>query len=69
MKVILIIILLCTITSCIRTDIIGLPMETQKDTTIITKKPYKDFSDTIEPDDTTKVKIEYSPTVEDWDEL
>lgn len=67
MKAILVI-LLCTITSCIRTDIIGLPMETQKDTTIITKKPHKDFSNVIELDDTTKVKIEFNPTVEDWEE-
>lgn len=67
MKAILVI-LLCTITSCIHTDIVGLPAKTQEDTTIVTKKPYKDFSDIIEPDDTTKVKIGFNPSVEDWEE-
>lgn len=67
MKAILII-LLCIITSCIHTDIIGLHTEMQEDTTVVTKKPHKDFSDIIEPSDTTKVKIEFNPSVEDWEE-
>ena len=49
----------------------GLPVETQEGTTIITKKPHKldmPSRDTTEVNDTTRVPIGFNPSVEDWKE-
>lgn len=54
--------------SCMKTTIIGAPIEEKADT-VMTKKPHKDFApkDTTQVD-TTRYPIEFNPSVEDWEE-
>lgn len=53
--------------SCMKTEVLNAPVE-QVDT-VMYRKPYKILpqSDTAEVDDTTRYKIEFNPSVEDWE--
>lgn len=54
--------------SCMKTTIIGAPIEEKADT-VMTKKPHKPLPPPpIESDDTTRVQIGWNPIVEDWED-
>ena len=55
--------------SCMKTTIIGAPIEEKADT-VMTKKPQKDFApkDTTNTSDTIRVPINFNVTVEEWEE-
>lgn len=55
---------------CIKTEIIGNPLEEKVDT-VMTKKPHKPLPerDTTEHKDTGRVPIGFDAIVEDWEEI
>lgn len=65
----LVFVLSVMITACMKTTIIGAPIEEKADT-VMTKKPHKDFApkDTTNPSDTSRVSIGFDATVEEWEE-
>lgn len=57
------IIIFLLLTSCIRTEVTGVPDEIPADS-VITKKPRPP----LPPRDTTRIPISFNPSVEDWNE-
>lgn len=55
---------LCLLTSCLKTEVLNAPIE-QADT-VLMRKPHKPLPPTI--DDTARVQIGFNPSVEDWEE-
>ena len=65
--------ILLLLTSCVKTEVIGLPETAETWDTLPAKRP-KPLNqalpkDTTETSDTVRVPISWSPSVEDWDEL
>lgn len=70
---ILLLTLLLLLTSCAKTEIVGMPETPETWDTLPAKRP-KPLSlaqpkDTTETPDTVRVPIGFNPTVADWDEL
>lgn len=62
----LLIVLILTV-SCVKTEVLNAPEIEQIDTVRL-YKPHKPFppKDTIQNEDTTRVPINWNPSVEDW---
>lgn len=64
MRKLMILLSLCLLTSCLKTEVLNAPIE-QADT-VLMRKPHKPLPPLI--DDTTRVEIGFNPSVDGWED-